>query len=379
MTTTSALVVTGPDEMSVQEIDVAAPGSDETQVEVAAAGVNFIDVYQRQGVYPVETPFVLGSEGAGTSSSGERVAWPQHLGSAAGVVNVPTDKLVPVPEGVELETAAAVMLQGLTAHYLVTSTFPVKEGDVALVHAAAGGVGQLLVQLITARGGRVIATAGTEEKRGKARDLGAETVIDYSDPGLDLAQAVRDATGGRGVDVAYDGVGKATFDASLASLRPRGMLVLFGGASGQVPPFDLQRLNSAGSVFVTGRRSGTTCRTARSCSGAPTRCSVRSPTGRCGWRSAGDTRSRRPRRRTPIWRAGAPRASCCSSRPQRWSSRRRGTSRRIETPPASRDLAPTMQDARLPSQVWQTRRATHRSTWPSSAVTASDPRSSPRV
>lgn len=251
MTTTSALVVTGPDEMSVQEIDVAAPGSDETQVEVAAAGVNFIDVYQRQGVYPVETPFVLGSEGAGTSSSGERVAWPQHLGSAAGVVNVPTDKLVPVPEGVELETAAAVMLQGLTAHYLVTSTFPVKEGDVALVHAAAGGVGQLLVQLITARGGRVIATAGTEEKRGKARDLGAETVIDYSDPGLDLAQAVRDATGGRGVDVAYDGVGKATFDASLASLRPRGMLVLFGGASGQVPPFDLQRLNSAGSVFVT--------------------------------------------------------------------------------------------------------------------------------
>lgn len=251
MTTTSALVVTGPDEMSVQEIDVAAPGSDETQVEVAAAGVNFIDVYQRQGVYPVETPFVLGSEGAGASSSGERVAWPQHLGSAAGVVNVPTDKLVPVPEGVELETAAAVMLQGLTAHYLVTSTFPVKEGDVALVHAAAGGVGQLLVQLITARGGRVIATAGTEEKRAKARDLGAETVIDYSDPGLDLAQAVRDATDGRGVDVAYDGVGKATFDASLASLRPRGMLVLFGGASGQVPPFDLQRLNSAGSVFVT--------------------------------------------------------------------------------------------------------------------------------
>jgi NADPH2:quinone reductase len=136
-------------------------------------------------------------------------------------------------------------------HYLVTSTFPIEEGDVALVHAAAGGVGQLLVQMITARGGRVIATAGTEQKREIARSLGAQAVIDYSDPGVGLAEAVREANGGRGVDVVYDGVGKATFDASLASLRPRGMLVLFGGASGQVPPFDLQRLNSAGSLFVT--------------------------------------------------------------------------------------------------------------------------------
>lgn len=250
MTTTSALVVTGPDEMSLQEIEVAAPAQGEEQVEVAAVGVNFIDVYQRQGVYPVERPFVLGNEGAGTTADGRRVAWAQHLGSGAGVTNVPAESLVSVPDGVELETAAAVMLQGLTAHYLVASTHPIKHGDIALVHAAAGGVGQLLVQMITARGGRVIATAGTEEKRQIASDLGAETVIDYT-ADVDLAEAVREATGGRGVDVAYDGVGRSTFDASLGSLRPRGLLVLFGGASGQVPEFDLQRLNAQGSVFVT--------------------------------------------------------------------------------------------------------------------------------
>lgn len=250
MTNTRALTVTGPDEMSVQEAQVAEPREGEQQIDVAAIGVNFIDVYQRQGVYPVPTPFVLCSEGAGTTRDGQRVAWPQHLGSGAGVVNIRGDKLVAVPDGVELETAAAVMLQGLTAHYLVASTFPIKEGDIALVHAAAGGVGQLLVQMITARGGRVIATAGTGAKRQKALDLGAEVALDYT-ADIDLAQAVREATGGRGVDVAYDGVGKSTFEASLASLRPRGMLVLFGGASGQVPPFDLQRLNKAGSIFVT--------------------------------------------------------------------------------------------------------------------------------
>lgn len=255
MTSTQALVVTGPDEMSVQETEVAAPTADQQQVEVAAVGVNFIDVYQRQGVYQVPRPFVLCSEGAGTTSSGERVAWPQHLGSGAGTVNVPSDALVPVPDSVDLETAAAVMLQGLTAHYLIASTFPIKQGDTALVHAAAGGVGQLLVQMITARGGRVIATAGSEAKRKTARDLGADVTIDYT-ADLDLAAAVREATDGRGVDVAYDGVGKSTFDASLGSLRPRGMLVVFGGASGQVPPVDVQRLNAQGSVFLTRPKLG---------------------------------------------------------------------------------------------------------------------------
>ena len=229
-------------------------------VEVAAAGVNFIDVYQREGVYPVPTPFVSGSEGAGTVvevgsdvtlvAPGDRVAWPQTLGSATRYAVLPAAIVVPVPDAVDLEVAAAVMLQGLTAHYLTTSTFAVAAGDVALVHAAAGGVGQLLVQMVHARGGTVVATAGGPEKCETARDLGAEHVIDYRAV-VDLAAEVRRITGGRGVDVAYDGVGKDTFDASLASLRPRGTLALFGAASGQVPPFDLQRLNSGGSLFVT--------------------------------------------------------------------------------------------------------------------------------
>ena len=237
-----------------------APGADEVLVEVAAAGINFIDVYQREGVYPVATPFVTGNEGAGTVVAvgsdvslvgpGDRVAWPQFLGSATRYAVLPAAVLVPVPESVDLDIAAAVMLQGLTAHYLTTSTCAVAPGDVALVHAAAGGVGQLLVQLVHARGGTVVATAGGPEKCATARDLGAEHVIDYRAVD-DLAAEVRRLTDGRGVDVAYDGVGRDTFDASLASLRPRGMLALFGAASGQVPPLDLQRLNAAGSLFVT--------------------------------------------------------------------------------------------------------------------------------
>jgi NADPH2:quinone reductase len=155
-----------------------------------------------------------------------------------------------VPDGLDLDVAAAAMLQGMTAHYLVTSTYAVGPGTVALVHAAAGGVGQLLVQMITARGGRVVATAGSAEKLEIAQRLGAAALIDYSQAG-DLAAAVLEANGGSGVDVVYDGVGKATFDASLASLRPRGLMVLFGAASGQVPPFDIQRLNSGGSLFLT--------------------------------------------------------------------------------------------------------------------------------
>lgn len=247
----------GSDVLEVQEVPDPTPAEGEVLVDVAAIGVNFIDVYQREGIYPIPTPFVLASEGAGTvRETGERVAWGQRLGSGATVAVIPTDDLIAVPDGVDLETAAAAMLQGMTAHYLVASTYEVKAGDVALVHAAAGGVGQLLVQLIKARGATVIATAGSGEKLRIATDLGADHAINYT--GLstdDLANAVRSAAG-RGVDVAYDGVGKATFDASLASLRPRGMLVLFGGASGQVPAFDLQRLNAAGSVFVTRPKLG---------------------------------------------------------------------------------------------------------------------------
>ena len=261
---TRALLVTKPGDQSVldvRDVEVAPPGAGEVQVRVAAVGVNFIDVYQRQGVYPMETPFVLCQEGAGTVEAigadvddvavGDRVAWAGPMGSAAELANLPAARVVPVPEGLDLDIAAAAMLQGMTAHYLVNSTWPVQSGQIALVHAAAGGVGQLLVQLITGKGASVVATAGSDEKLAIARDLGAEHLINYRRSSGDaLAEQVRKLAG-RGVDVAYDGVGKSTFDASLKSLRPRGMGVLFGGASGQVEPFDLQVLNRLGSLFVT--------------------------------------------------------------------------------------------------------------------------------
>ena len=263
MTRTRALMVPRNGDSSVldvREVEVGPPAPGQVQVEVAAVGVNFIDVYQRQGVYPIETPFTLGSEGAGTVTEvgdgvtevgvGDRVAWGQGLGSAAGVVNRDAASLVPVPEGLDLEVAAAAMLQGMTAHYLVTSTYAVGPGTTALVHAAAGGVGQLLVQMVTARGGSVVATAGSAEKLAIAERLGAAATVNYREVD-DLTAAVRQANGGNAFHVVYDGVGKSTFDASLASLRPRGMMVLFGGASGQVPPFDIQRLNSGGSLFLT--------------------------------------------------------------------------------------------------------------------------------
>lgn len=262
---TPSLVVARPggsEVLVVQEREVRPPGPGEVRVEVAATGVNFIEIYQRSGVYPMPTPFVVGSEGAGVVESaglgvdlspGDRVAWADGPGSAAGAVTLLAANVVPVPAAVDLEVAAASMLQGITAHYLVTSTYPVQRGDTVLAHAVAGGVGQLLVQLVKAKGATLIGTAGSAEKVAIGTDLGADHVIDYSqlDDMADLADRVKELTGGDGVHVVYDGVGASTFDASLASLRRRGMLVLFGGASGQVSPFDIQRLNAGGSLYLT--------------------------------------------------------------------------------------------------------------------------------
>jgi NADPH2:quinone reductase len=249
----------GPEVLEYTETEPPAPQSRELLVDVAASGVNFIDTYHRSGVYQLPLPFTPGSEGAGTVievgsevtefSPGDRVAWAMTPGSYAERAVVPADKAVRIPDGVDERTAAAALLQGMTAHFLVTSTFPVKTADTALVHAAAGGMGLLLTQLIKHRGGNVIGTVSTPDKERLAREAGADEIIRYTE--ADVAKEVRDLTDGRGVDVVYDGVGKSTFDASLASLRPRGTLVLFGAASGPVPPVDPQRLNSAGSVFLT--------------------------------------------------------------------------------------------------------------------------------
>jgi len=266
MTTTTALVVTrhgGPEVLTLEEREVPSPGPGEALVDVAAGGVNFVDAYMRSGTYPTHPPYVQGFEAAGTVREigegaavavGDRVAWSMTVGLHAGLVIADAGRLLPVPDDVDLETACAATLQGMTAHALVTDCYRVVEGTVALVHAAAGGVGQLLTQMITSRGGQVIATAGSREKLEIARSRGASELIDYSatdDLVGDIAAAADRVGATKGVDIAYDGVGKATFDASLASLRTRGTLVLFGGASGQVPPFDLQRLNSGGSLFVT--------------------------------------------------------------------------------------------------------------------------------
>ncbi|GAA3532590.1 quinone oxidoreductase [Amycolatopsis ultiminotia] len=249
----------GPEVLEVAEVPASPPGAGELLVDVAAAGVNYIDTYQRQGIYPLELPFVLGMEGAGTVaetgagvqgfSAGDRVAWQGVLGGYARRAVIPASQAVQVPEGVSDEVAAATMLQGITAHYLVRSTYEVKPGDDVLVHAAAGGVGLLLVQLAKARGARVIGTVSTDEKAQLARGAGADHVIRYDRE--DFAAVTRELTGGEGVAVVYDGVGKDTVDGSLASLRIRGLLALFGAASGPVPPLDPQRLNSGGSLYLT--------------------------------------------------------------------------------------------------------------------------------
>ena len=249
----------GPEVLSLADRDPGAPAPGQVRVRVAAAGVNFIDVYFRTGLYPRPLPFVAGLEGAGRVeavgpgvgglAAGDRVAWASAPGSYAEVLVAPAASLVRVPDPVSDETAAAAMLQGMTAHYLVHAIRPPTPGGWALVHAAAGGTGLLLVQMLRAAGMHVLGTCGSAEKATLVRDAGADEAVRYDTD--DFVAAARSATGGRGVDVVYDGVGRSTFDGSLASLRPRGLLALFGQASGPVPPFDLQRLNAGGSLVVT--------------------------------------------------------------------------------------------------------------------------------
>ncbi len=249
----------GPEHLVLADIATPTPNAGEVLVKLHASGVNFIDIYQREGRYKVPLPFVPGQEAAGVVeetgegvrefAKGDRVAWCGVLGTYAEYAVVPAAKLIAVPEGVDLSQAAAVMLQGMTAHYLSQSTFPLKRGHTALVHAAAGGVGLLLTQMASQIGARVIATVSTEEKAQLAREAGAADIILYTQ--ADFESETRRLTEGAGVDVVYDSVGKTTFDQSLNCLRPRGMMVLFGGSSGAVPPFDLITISTKGSLFVT--------------------------------------------------------------------------------------------------------------------------------
>jgi NADPH2:quinone reductase len=255
-----AVVVTrlgGPEVLEVRDEPTPRAGAGELLVDVEAAGVNYRDVYERRGRYGNSPPFVAGVEGGGTVAAvgddvegfsvGERVAWVSAQGSYAEQVVVDAARAVAVPDGVSSELAAAALLQGMTAQYLASSTYAVRPGDDVLVHAVGGGVGALLVQVVKMRGGRVIGTTSTDGKAQRARELGADEVIGYEG----FADRVRELTGGRGVAVVYDGVGSATFDGSIAALRPRGSLVLFGAASGPVPPFDPMRLEDGGSLFLT--------------------------------------------------------------------------------------------------------------------------------
>lgn len=247
-----------PEVMQLEELPTPEPGPGQALVKVAAIGVNFLDIYQRSGLYPMTLPFIPGSEGAGTVEAvgpdvtfvklGDRVAWTSLPHSYATHLIAPTDRLVPLPEGLSFEDGAAAMLQGLTAHYLCHSTYPLKPGDHCLVQAAAGGVGLLLCQMAKRLGATVYGTVSTQEKAELARAAGADVTILYTR--VDFLPEVKRLTDGRGVQVVYDSVGKDTFDRSLASLAPRGYLVLYGQSSGPVPPFDPRSLNQ-GSYFLT--------------------------------------------------------------------------------------------------------------------------------
>jgi NADPH2:quinone reductase len=249
----------GPEVLTIVEADRPTPASTQVLVEVSVAGVNYLDVYQRSGIVgSVTPPYLAGVEGVGVVvevgsevadlREGQRVGWLSGgQGSFADYVAVDAAKAVPIPDEVDNEVAAAVLMQGVTAHYLATDTYPIESGDPVLIHAAAGGVGQLLVQVAKLRGGLVIGTVSTDAKADVAHAAGADHVISYDD----FAAKVRDLTGGRGTAVVYDGVGAATFDSSLAALRIRGTLVIFGTASGPTPPLEIPRLNVGGSLYVT--------------------------------------------------------------------------------------------------------------------------------
>ncbi len=249
----------GPEALRIADVKTPEPGPGQARVKLHAAGVNFIDVYHRTGAYPIETPFVPGMEGAGIVDAvgpgvtevkpGDRVAYAMHMGSYAQYATLPAWSLAPLPESISFEVGAAIMLQGMTAHYLSHSTFPLAPGHRALIHAAAGGVGRLLVQLAKKRGATVYATVGTDEKAELAKAAGADEAIVYTRS--DFAEEVKRFTDGAGVDVVYDSVGQATFEKSLTCLRPRGYLVLFGQSSGAVAPVDLQILSKSGSLFTT--------------------------------------------------------------------------------------------------------------------------------
>jgi len=251
--------VGGAEAMEVVEMPVPRPKANEAVVKLAASGVNFVDVYFREGRYKAAVPFVLGQEGAGVITEvgaeaksvkvGDRVAWTGVQGAYAEYAAVPADRLVPIPQAVSDQQAAAAMLQGMTAHYVSHDTYPLKQGETALVHAAAGGVGLLLVQMAHHIGARVIATVSTEEKAKLARAAGAHEVILYTH--ADFEAETKRLTDGKGVNVVYDSVGKTTFEKGLNILRPRGMMVLFGGSSGAVPPFDPVLLSQKGSLYLT--------------------------------------------------------------------------------------------------------------------------------
>jgi NADPH:quinone reductase len=249
----------GPEALTLVDLPVPKPKANEAVVKIAAIGVNFIDVYFREGRYPSALPFVDGQEAAGTVTEvgsevktvkpGDRVAYTGVIGAYAEHAAVPADRLVHVPDKITDQQAAAAMLQGMTAHYLVNSTYPLKKGETALIHAAAGGVGLLLVQMAKSIGARAIGTVGTEDKAKLAREAGAEEVIVYTQQ--DFEVETKRLTENKGVHVVYDGVGKSTFEKGLNVLRPRGYMVLFGGASGAVPPFDPIALSQKGSLFLT--------------------------------------------------------------------------------------------------------------------------------
>ena len=254
----------GPDRLTLQNLPDPIPGPGEALLRIHASGVNFIDTYLREGRYPAPLPYTLGQEAAGTVVSlgtpidgtpdlglkpGARVCWWGIPGTYAELATAPIDRLVPIPDAVSFQQAAAALLQGMTAHYLAHATYPIQTGDTVLIHAGAGGTGLLLTQMAKSLGARVLTTVSTEAKAQLSRDAGADHPILYTE--VDFAHEVKHLTGGEGLPVVYDSVGKSTFDQSLLCLKPRGTLALFGGASGAVPPFDLIRLSQLGSLYIT--------------------------------------------------------------------------------------------------------------------------------